>query len=320
MAVSKLSPVPILNYSGFEPDSVPIIDEENYRVRDDMNISGDAPKDFIEVYDDSRKEWVAYVAKVGHKWYPNESITEYLLNRIGETLGFRVAASRLVRIGSQIRFLSEYFLAKGQQLVHGAELYTEYLSDRALVEEVERKGLARDLFTVQFTQAAVAKAFPAEQEAIMESFRQMLLYDALVGNNDRHFYNWGVVQQLNGEQPYFAPVYDTARGLFWNNAEEKVVSLASNGDQRWLDKYVNNSRPKIGWEGITNPNHLQLIRVMVEQESVRHSFRAWLDTDRFADCLRIIDTEFSTLLSEARLKIVKDCLRRRFEILIETIQ
>ena len=318
--MNKLSPVPILNYSGFEPDGVPTIGEESYRVRDDMNISGDAPKDFIEVYDDVRAEWVSYVAKVGHKWYPNELITEYLLNRIGETLGFRVAASRLTRIGNQIRFLSEYFLDEDQQLVHGAELYAEYLSDRALVEEVERKGLARDLFTVQFTQAAIAKAFPAEQEAIMEGFRQMLLYDALVGNNDRHFYNWGVIQQLSGERPYFAPVYDTARGLFWNNAEEKVVSLATNGDQRWLEKYVTNSRPKIGWEGLTNPNHLQLIRAMVGQEAVRHGFRAWLDTDKFADCLRMIDIEFGTLLSEARLKIVKDCLQWRFELLTEMIQ
>ena len=318
--MNKLSTVPILNYSGFEPDGVPTIGEGSYRVRDDMNISGDAPKDFIEVYDDVRAEWVSYVAKVGHKWYPNESITEYLLNRIGETLGFRVAASRLVRIRNQIRFLSKYFLDGDQQLVHGAELYAEYLSDRALVEEVERKGLARDLFTVQFTQAAVAKAFPAEQEVIMEDFRHMLLYDALVGNNDRHFYNWGVIQQLSGEQPYFAPVYDTARGLFWNNAEEKVVSLATNGDQRWLEKYVNNSRPKIGWEGMTNPNHLQLIRAMVEQETVRHRFRTWLDADKLADCLRMIDTEFGALLSEARLKVVKDCLQWRFELLTEMIQ
>ena len=173
--MTKLAPVPIISYSGFEPDDVSVIGEENYRVRGDINISGDVPKDFIEVYDDSRKEWVSYVAKVGHKWYPNESITEYLLNRIGEMLGFQVAASRLVRISGQIRFLSEYFLEESQQLMHGAELYAKYLSDRALVEEVERKGFARDLFTVQFTEAAVAKAFSAEQEVIMRNFRQMLL-------------------------------------------------------------------------------------------------------------------------------------------------
>ena len=56
----------------------------------DVPIGGDAPKDFIHLYkygEGKRKNintWAKYIAKVGRKWYPIESIVEYLLNRIGE--------------------------------------------------------------------------------------------------------------------------------------------------------------------------------------------------------------------------------------------
>lgn len=54
----------------------------------------------------------------------------------------------------------------------------------------------------------------------------MLLFDALTDNNDRHYYNWGVISHIKNEhKPYFLPVYDTAKGLLWNVSDEKVISL-----------------------------------------------------------------------------------------------
>jgi len=53
-------------------------------------MAGDAPKDFLSIYEygDGRRKsvgnWPSYIAKVGKKWYPNESITEHLLTRIGQ--------------------------------------------------------------------------------------------------------------------------------------------------------------------------------------------------------------------------------------------
>src|SRR5690349_8608814 len=78
-------------------------------------IPGDAPKNFIRIreYDQGIRRpthpisrWVGYIAKVGSKWYPIESITEHLLTRIGEVLGVRVAQSQLRMVGGQVRFLS----------------------------------------------------------------------------------------------------------------------------------------------------------------------------------------------------------------------
>ena len=83
---------------------------------------------------------------------------------------------------------SRYFLAPNSEtLVHGAEIFAGYLEDQALVESIEQANLSRDLFTLQFVERAVTKAFPKERDAILGDLVRLLLFDAMVGNNDRHF-------------------------------------------------------------------------------------------------------------------------------------
>jgi hypothetical protein len=128
-----------------------------------ISVGGDAPKDFIRVYQYGQgmkknvKDWPKFIAKVGHKWYPIESITEYLHNRIGEILGLNMAESELRLVDEQIRFLSKYFLKEDETLVHGAQIFSGYLeeSDDAFVTEIEKKGLTRELLTFQVTSAAI---------------------------------------------------------------------------------------------------------------------------------------------------------------------
>ena len=54
------------------------------------SVGGDAPKDMIRFYQYGKgkiansKSWPKYIAKIGHKWYPNESITEHFFTSIGK--------------------------------------------------------------------------------------------------------------------------------------------------------------------------------------------------------------------------------------------
>ncbi|HAO09289.1 MAG TPA: hypothetical protein DCQ50_20450 [Chryseobacterium sp.] len=72
-----------------------------------------------------------------------ESVTEYLLNRIGEVYGFNMAKSGLAWLGGQLRFLSRYFLDKPNELLmdQGADLYSGYLNERDFVDGIECKHL-----------------------------------------------------------------------------------------------------------------------------------------------------------------------------------
>lgn len=136
---------------------IPALKSKHYRIIKGTSVGGDAPKDLLRVYEYKQGKrqihnpsiWPIYIAKTGHKWYPNESITEYLLNRIGCCLGLNMAESKLYYVNGQIRFFSKLFRhEKLQILEHGAELYWGYLSDQEFVEEVEAKQMAREFFTI----------------------------------------------------------------------------------------------------------------------------------------------------------------------------
>jgi hypothetical protein len=74
----KPAPYPIINRSGFDvrfPSDLPVLKDDCFRVLN-MAVAGDAPKDFLRIYQygDARRgnsrSWPAWIAKVGHKYYP----------------------------------------------------------------------------------------------------------------------------------------------------------------------------------------------------------------------------------------------------------
>lgn len=221
------------------PTGITQVKRCNYSIYRGKSVMGDAPKELVRIYSYSKdnhfrkinvKRWPLYIAKTGHKWYPIESITERLLCRLGEVFGLRMAESGLAMIGGQVRFLSKFFLnGADEELVHGAEIFAGYIGDEELVAQIEEQQLSRDMFTLQFVEKSVEYQFAFCRDEIMREFIKMLLFDALVGNNGRHFYNWGVIRSITRAfQPYFAPVYDTARGLFWNDTDEKLENRYKN--------------------------------------------------------------------------------------------
>ena len=330
--MAKLEFITPKNLSGFEIKSqkaIPPLKAHHYHVIEDFSISGDAPKDLIRLYEygkarkANRSKWPLYIAKIGHKWYPNESIAEYLLNRLGETLGFTMAGSKLAVVSKQIRFLTKYFLKGEQQLIHGAEIYADYLSDKEFVEEIENQSQAQDFFTIQFTQEAIKKVFPEQGDAIFADFVKMLIFDAIVGNNDRHFYNWGVIKDVKSKQtPIFSPIYDTARGLYWNQSEENVVSLCKTLNKNKINKYINGAKPKIGWEGRENLNHFDLVDLIARNEYGIRRREIWnyLSSEKLADCEKLIYNEFGRVMSSARKELINQCLRLRNEKLVEIMK
>lgn len=306
------------------PGRILTVKKHQYCIVDGFSITGDAPKEFIRVYEygaarkASPQNWPLYIAKTGHKWYPTESITEYLLNLLGKEFGLEMAESKLAWIGGQLRFLSRYFLSsQKQELIHGADIFAGFVHDREFVEQIEEQQLARDLFTLQFTKDALEFTFPYQWEEILKKFVKMLLFDALVGNNDRHFYNWGIVRHIESKyEPYFSPVYDSARGLFWNESEKKVLALWNDKNrlQAYLIKYCNHSRPKIGWEGASNINHFKLVNNIYKHEFgiSKPEINNLFLRSNFERMIKSIELNFKGILSIERTRLIIKCLNFRY--------
>jgi HipA-like C-terminal domain len=188
---------------------IALLKDSEYIVKP-YKLDGDAPKQFIKAYFFKRNtsvrkskisSWKSYIAKTAEKWYPVESVVEYMINRIGQVLGLKMNNIKLVNANSQIRFLSEYFLNKEQRLIHGAEICGQHLGDMMMAEEIaNNKITSRQLFTFEFIRDAIRSVFPNNFENITHQLIRLIIFDAIVGNNDRHFYNWGIIHTKQKSQ------------------------------------------------------------------------------------------------------------------------
>jgi hypothetical protein len=262
--------------------------------------------------------WPAYIAKVGHKWYPAESVTEQLMTRLGETLELRMANSRLMICDGQIRFLSRYFLQREESLVHGAEILGGYLADEKFVAAVGEEKLEQDVFTFNVFCEAMRARFPANANDILMEFVRMIGFDAIAGNQDRHLYNWGVIVHPTAVRPpRFSPIFDTARGLFWNEPESQLARFDS--DQS-LRGYVEKAQPLIGWEGEAQVNHFSLVRHVADHDPRYRAALAHLCPSGTDERIgELLEKEFKPLFSSQRRTLIKRCLALRLELFLASV-
>ncbi|HYX07375.1 MAG TPA: hypothetical protein VE912_11635 [Bacteroidales bacterium] len=152
----------------------------------------------------------------------------------------------------------------------------------------------------------------------MMDYIKLLVFDALIGNNDRHFYNWAIIRDVRGKsQPVFSPIYDTARGLFWNDHEDKLKWIYDSKSrlETFIKKYAEGSSPKIGWDGLNHINHFDLVEKLrslpftVNCETIINV----CSDESLLKVYDLIDNEFRQLLSFERRYVIKACLAYRHD-------
>jgi len=210
-------------------------------------------------------------------------------------------------------------------LVHGADLYSGYLGDRDFVEEIEERQLARQFFIITFTHDALNHMFPYQAEDIFSDFVRMLVFDAIVGNNDRHFYNWGILKHLKDKhQPFFSPIYDTARALFWNRAEAHFHKYRTDSGSRtkMIKNYVIKSKPKTGVEKNDDTNHQDLIKLLCSKKfkNTRDIAHEMITEESKNKIIDLIHDEFGSILSNERKMFITECINLRFQLLKEVMK
>lgn len=292
------------------------------------DLDGDAPKQFIKAYffkEDSGvkkanpNSWFSYIAKTAEKWYPHESVIEFMINRIGQVLGIRMNEICLVKANGQIRFLSKYFLNKNENLIHGAEICGEHLGDMLLAKEIaDHKKTSRELFTFEFIKDAIRAVFPGSFEQLTLSLVKMLAFDALVGNNDRHFYNWGIIATKKKmlKLPTFAPVYDSARGLLWNRSDDNIINLLrihKNGGKKVLN-YIEEACPRISIESNTQANHFELMDFIERySDEYRQIIKELACIENEEKVLEMLRKEFYPFFIPERSELITLILKTRFK-------
>ena len=318
-----------LNPSGklYNEHLIPVLKESDYIVKN-YRLDGDAPKQFIKAYfytpdstvkKTSSQSWPSFIAKTAEKWYPHESVIEFMINRIGEELGLNMNKIELVRANGQVRFLSRYFLNKNEKLVHGAEICGQYLDDLPFAEEIaNHKTNSRELFTFEFIKDAIRTVYPECFETILFELVRMISFDALVGNNDRHFYNWGVVDtaKKTSKLPNFAPLYDSARGLLWNESDLNCRRQLKNHNQngKKIINYMENAAPRISIEANKGANHFQLIDFIKRYNKEYEDYVIELSSMRNQErVIKMLEREFFPFFIPERSALIRIIIETRFK-------
>ena len=152
----------------------------------------------------------------------------------------------------------------------------------------------------------------------------MLLFDALTGNNDRHYYNWGIISHIKNEhKPYFSPIYDTARGILWNKSDEKVISLQkelSNPYNKKVENYILDSVPKISVPKNSKCNHFELIEFLKENKYFNNEHKSVWTNHKFLDQAIVkLNSEFERLFIKERREMIQYVLDLRFKKIAEIL-
>lgn len=288
-----------------------------YHIQEPQGIGGKASKWVIQGPDG---EDDFYIAKFGDRNGHIEILTELFNNMLGSALGFRMAHHGIVRLDDYLYFITRNF-RQGEALVHGSLV----IANRLAAREEELEGIDRnreqEFYSVDFLHQTIIDYCGADAFRVFGDFLQMLLFDALIGSQDRHAKNWGILRPQtvpagDGYHCRLAPIFDSARALLWDLPEGKLLRL--DADAEAMGSYLNRARPCIGpapkWCKPGKYNHFEFVRCLAadypDQIATAYSILADKSVCDTAKCL-LRSFPFSRGFSPLRKRVILKVLANR---------
>lgn len=180
--------------------------------------------------------------------YPQEFWSEILAYQLAPFFGVRVSVNwpatlkvrgEPPRVGSLAPFLIN--IEESESLMHGGDLLS-----RVKPQFRRKKGEDHSLQLCMFVLTSLDffdhKGYPHD-------FFRQLVFDALVGNSDRHQDNWGfgfVRDENQTNVRRLLPAFDNGTSLGRELQESKLEELVS--DRTALDRYIERGKAHIRWE------------------------------------------------------------------------
>ena len=152
--------------------------------------------------------------------YMNNQYSEYIGCHIFESVGIPVQKTILVKLNKdgkeKIAVACKDFLNSGEELI---EISNVSLS---LSTEKKYKISIEDVYEII---NKMSVNYKLDENKLISNFWDMFVVDALIGNTDRHFGNWGFIKK--DDIISFAPVYDCGSSLHPLLSENEQIKLMS---------------------------------------------------------------------------------------------
>lgn len=149
-------------------------------------------------------------------------VQQVVIRRAPKSLenAMRKVAPKLDKKWIPIGTLARNIFPRGQEIVYGA-ITVETPSGLLPLETIEQK---------------IREKYYAPDD-LLDSFAQMVVFDAIIGNMDRHHENWGIVETVRYKQQllfdkkqivterWFTPLYDHGSSLMFELSEDNVENI-----------------------------------------------------------------------------------------------
>jgi HipA-like C-terminal domain len=160
------------------------------------------------------------------------------------------------------------------------------------------------------------------QDRLIAEFFKILIFDAVIGNTDRHQENWEIVSNVKGAFIYtnFSPAFDNGTSLAYEIMEENILNRM-NG----LESYCNKGKQHMKWEMDSQKiSHFEFLKLLlVKYPVLRPILENIANTDinpifdEVDNLTRFVIRNEKYKLSENRAKLIKGIIKLRFDKLKE---
>jgi hypothetical protein len=264
-----------------------------------------------------------YLFKRSKRSYPDQFWGEVVAYRVGCLMGLKVPPA-FAAYNSRTGYcaaLIEWFYRDGAELfVHGGDFM------QRLREGFDRdKGTQHNLHDIERLMRALVA-----NKAMTENWRQWwleaLLFDALIGNSDRHQDNWGLIFETKPRESEtmppcrLAPLFDNGTSLGHERFPERVANWPANRVEAYIAKgthhvkFALDGAPMINGHMTLLSTALQSWRHMIDLDLLRSrvDFSSDSLTSCFADLSRL---QMPVPLSPERISWMERLLVRRHTLL-----
>lgn len=318
-------------------DFYPIIDISNWKY-ENINVSGSKEKRWYRSLDKNQlalfKLPVSMTSQIpqGEGESTGEVWSEKICSEIGNCMGFpthNVDIGALVIDDESI----EYYGLKGKNVQTGQKVFGALCW--SFLDETSDSLVEGADMIMDFDETYDRDTLRGKREiynfdllyrlfyenGILDNLFQMIIFDTLIGNTDRHQDNFGVIRDEETGQQKFAPLYDNSSSLGREMNERRIKLMLRDGNM--FNSYIfgNKSSTLIRWENSWTKKKLNIIEFYEKvkcshpQEVKKYLSNVANLTDEILE--NIIYKVPTIVMSEPKKELVKKILKARRDYLIK---
>lgn len=254
---------------------------------------------------------IKYPRKFDMKRVNWEDINELIAAKIAEFLQLKTIEAEIVyrngRRGCLMKhFIKQFNVDSGE--TGAALLSAEFEAEYDSLQDMPIK--SEELIKQSFRLFEQFSYF----DEIRFDFIAMNVFDILIGNQDRHPYNWQIL--FKDRKYFFGPLYDNGASLGWQLSDDRINDMMKNTSK--MNKFFKNMKVKAGLienkQPLLKVNHL----LIYFKQNYPKDLRMFID--RFYNFPYDIYNCFLQdvpLISEIRKEFLKEMLQYRMNKIIE---